>query len=79
MLQGSVVNEMYQVKQETTVSNLVLEFSVVIVHDFRDHQLCISNHNSPNKFTLTNLKRTLLRALQYKECLTEVCQTKRTR
>jgi hypothetical protein len=37
------------VKQEATISNSELEFSVVIIHDIRDVQRCISNHNSPTE------------------------------
>jgi hypothetical protein len=49
-----------------------------LVHDFRDHQRCISNHNSPKNHSITNLKRTLLSLLKHEECLTGAYETKRT-
>ena len=73
----SAWNETYQLKQEATISNSDFEFSVVVVHDIRDHQRCISDHNSPKNNAITNLKRTLLRPLQYKACLTGAFKTRR--
>ena len=62
-------------KQPFSISDF--EFSVVVVHDIRDHQRCISDHNSPKNYAITNLKRTLLRPLQYKACLTGAFKTRR--
>jgi hypothetical protein len=78
MFDRSIWNETYHVQQETTISNLDSEFLVVVVHDFRDHQRCISDHNSSKNHSITNLKRTLLILLKHEECLTGAYETKRT-
>jgi hypothetical protein len=78
MFHRSVSNDTEQLKQQTRISNLDSEVSVVVVHDFRDHQRCISDHNSPKNHSITNLKRTLLRLLKHEECLTGLYETKPT-